>query len=60
VFLQLALFASFGIASVYFRKRRTKRQIFKREVTYTSLSFVAKTLLTWLIVGGALNAGGQT
>jgi len=57
VFVQVALFAAFGAASFYFRKRRARRDIVKREVTYATLSLVAKSLLTWLIVGGALNAG---
>ena len=57
VAIQVTLFASFGVASLYFRNRRSIRQIVSREITYTSLSFVAKTLLLWLSVGGALNAG---
>jgi hypothetical protein len=59
IFLQISLFTAFGVASVYFRKRREPKDIIHRELTYTTLSFVAKTLLTGLVVGGALNAGPQ-
>lgn len=57
VFLEFVLFASFGVASVYFRQKRTAVNVASREKTYIALSLVAKSLLTWMVVGGALNAG---
>jgi hypothetical protein len=57
IFLQVTLMVAFGAASLYFRTRRTRKEIVSREITYASLSLAAKTLLTWLVFGGALNAG---
>lgn len=57
IFIQVILFSAFGAASLFFRTKRSRRSIIFREVTYASLSLAAKSLLTWLVFGGALNAG---
>ena len=57
VWLQLSLFAAVGVVSLYFRQRTNVRDCVRRELSYAGLSLAAKALLTWLVVGGALNAG---
>lgn len=68
VFLELSLFATFGIVSTWSRSRLGKARktnkskdftkfIRRREGLYIGLSLVSKTLLTWLAYGGALMAG---
>jgi hypothetical protein len=57
VVFEIILFASFGAVSSYFRKRRQIKDLVAREYSYLTLSMVSKSLLTWLVVGGAMNAG---
>jgi hypothetical protein len=70
VIIQVLLFVSFGVVSFVFSRfgptRATgvvdvdaggeRRWLIKREGWYIILSLVAKSLLGWLVVGGALNA----
>jgi hypothetical protein len=62
VFGQLFLFLTFGLVStisLYYLKRGNddRATIIKwREISYIILSITAKTLLTWLVYGGVINA----
>lgn len=55
IMIELALFASFGILQVLYVFDRI--DFFQYEKGFIVLSFVAKSLLAWLLVGGVFNAG---
>lgn len=70
IFVELSLFLTFGVVSAVSRQRLRRNSkngnslaadrlklVRQREFGYIALSLVSKSLLTWMAVGGALNAG---
>jgi hypothetical protein len=53
IYIELILFSSFGIVAVLYQRHLIN--FAQTEMGYVVLSFVAKTLLLWLAVGGSIS-----
>lgn len=56
VIVLFVLFASFGVLQLAYISGRIE-SFFAYEIGFIGLSLVSKTLLTWMVYGGVINAG---